>query len=351
MTHGETRFHSDDWVYVRYARHTSDNQLLVPIEITLPAGGMIRGFRCHPWIDENPRARALARCLDLSNHEVTVDIRSFDHKQPPEAYAYTSEKLFYLRTNLIENFPDTCDAFVTSDLENVPTASDRFLTANASTIDSIVEGIQTSVNPHVRRQLGTLAADTLRGVVGSLFAFDNARAMLDITRVFPESQVFTNPMEPVRLGTVFLLKRDPTDPVVLKVLSQNDLFERLMVGQTPDGKREIAYNAYRAVDDDEEKAAVEGLAETSKRQGKPLYAVFQAAKDLPESLVEEFSLFRQLFQATLCYDLNTTLQRDARVTSTKEAVRLTLELILRGAENRRRDFCLTLDNYRMSIHG
>ncbi|HLZ09836.1 MAG TPA: hypothetical protein VKT80_14695, partial [Chloroflexota bacterium] len=222
---------------------------------------------------------------------------------------------------------------------------------NASTIDGIVEGIRASDNPTVRAGIGLLGDDVLRGVVSSLFAFDNSRAMLDITRVFPASRVFTNPMEPVRLGTVFLLKRDPTDPVVLKVLSLNDLMERLLIGETPDGRREIAYNAYRAVDDEEEKTAVEGIAELCERQNKPMYEVFLATTDVPESLVEEFSLFRQLHQATLCYDCNTTLQRDPRVTTMKEAVRLTLAVILRGMENSERGFCLTLDNYRSSIAG
>ena len=282
---------------------------------------------------------------------MTVDVREFDRTRPVEAYAYTSEKIFYLRSNLIENFPDTCDAILRSDLENVPAACAAFLEANVLTIDAIIEGIRASDDPNVRRGLGDMAEDTLRRVVGSLFAFDNARAMLDITTVFPAARVFTNPMEPVQLGTVFLLKRDPTDPVVLKVLSQNDLMERLLIGQTPDGKREVAYNAYRAVDDDEEKAAVEAIAEASKRQGKPLYDVFLAAKDVPESLVEEFSLFRQLHQTTLCYDCNTTLQHDPRVTSKNEAVHLTLAIIMRGAENRDRDFRLTLDDYRSSITG
>jgi hypothetical protein len=285
----------------------------------------------------------------LSNNEVTVDVRDFDRTRPVEAYAYTSEKIFYLRSNLIESFPDTCNAILRSDLENVPAACSAFLQANASTIEAIVEGIRANAKVNIRGGLGEMADGTLRRVVGSLFAFDNARAMLDITSVFPASRVFTNPMEPVRLGTVFLLKRDPTDSVVLKVLSENDLMERLLIGQTPDGKREIAYNAYRAVDDDEEKAAVDAIVEISKRQGEPLYRVFLAARDLPESLVEEFSLFRQLHQTTLCYDCNTTLQHDPRVTSRNEAVHLTLAIIMRGAENRNRDFRLTLDNYRSSI--
>jgi hypothetical protein len=148
---------------------------------------------------------------------------------------------------------------------------------------------------------------------------------------------------------VFLLKRDPKDSVVLQVLTLHDFMERLLIGQTPDGKREIAYNAYRAVDDDAEKTAVAAVAEASSRRGESLYAAFESAENLPESIVEEFTLFREMYGATMCYDCNTTLQRDPQVTSKKEAVRLTLEVILRGAENRARDFCLTLSNYRAHL--
>jgi hypothetical protein len=85
MTYAETRFHSDDWVYVRYARRTSRDQVLVPIELTTPTGETVRGYRCNPWIESNPNGRGIARCLDLLNNEVTVDVREFDRTRPVEA--------------------------------------------------------------------------------------------------------------------------------------------------------------------------------------------------------------------------------------------------------------------------
>ena len=345
MTYPDTRFHSDDWVYVRYARVTTQGQSLVPIEITAD-GETLRGFRCNPWIEAHPNARGSARCLDLTNREVTVDLSSFDRARPVAAYAYTSEKIFYLRSNLIENFPEAGDAILGSPLENVPTATPAFLQANAPTIDAIVEGIRSNPDPAVSNGLASRPDGELRGIVGSLFAFDNSRAMLDISKVFPASRVFQNPLEPVRLSTVFLLKRDAADAVVLKQLSLADFMGRLLIGQTPDGKREIAYNAYRAVDDVSETRAVEAVTAASQSVRRPLYEAFEEATDLPESLVEEFTLFREMHRATHCFDLNTTLQRDPLVTSKKEAVQLTLEVIIRGAENREPDFCLTLDNYR-----
>lgn len=351
MSYPGTRFHSDDWVYVRYTRFTKDDQLLMPVEIGAAGGETIRGYRCNTWLDDHPDAPGIARCLDLENREVTVDLSEFDHSRPIQAYAYTSEKVFYLRSNLVENFPDTADAILRSDLENVPSPSAGFLAANRKTIDSILADLKASSNPKVRDGLGALPPATVAGLVAALFAFDNARAMLDIADVFPAARVFTNPMEPVRLTTVFLLARDPRDPVVLDVLSLDEFMQRLLIGETPDGKREIAYNAYRAVNDDAERSAVQTLEQISRSSSQPLYQTFVPATGLPPSLDEEFSLFRDLYNAALCYTCNTILQRDPAVTSKKEAVRLTLEVILRGIENRSRHLCLTLADYRSQIAG
>jgi len=351
MTYPRTRFHSDDWVYVRYARTTRDGRPLVPIEIETNRLEIVRGYRCNRWLDNHPAERGTARCLDLANEEVTVDLDQFDRARPVEAYAYTSEKVSYLRTNLVETFPDAADAILGSHLENVPSPTPAFQRANAGTVESIVDALRTSDHPSVRQGLGRLPTDRLRRIVSSLFAFDNARAMLDIGEVFERSRVFLNPMEPVRLTTVFLLKRTPADPIVLKVLPLDHFMDRLLVGQTPDGKREIAYNAYRAVDEDAEKQTMQALEARAQPTVQSLYQLFEQTEDAPESLREEFALFREMHRATVCYDLNTTLQQDPRVASKKEAVRLTLQLIVRGVENRSRDLCLTLDDYRAQIRG
>ncbi|SRR5579883_1443854 len=351
MTYPDTRFHSDDWVYIRYTRAARSGQRLVPIEIETNKSEIIRGYRCNRWLDEHPSERGIARCLDLANNEVTIDLGDFDRGRPVEAYAYTSEKIFYLRTNLVENFPDAADAILRADLENVPTATPGFIQMNARVVDAIVDELRASEHPGVRQRLGTLPTDQLRQLVASLFAFDNSRAMLDIGQVLAPPRVFLNPMEPVRLTTVFLLKRTPSDPVVLKVLPLEHFMDRLLIGQTPDGKREIAYNAYRAVDDEAEAQMVRTLEAQATQNGTSLYGLLERAPDVPDSLQEEFELFRVMHQSTFCYDLNTTLQRDPLINSKKEAVRLTLQLILRGAENRSRDLCLTLDDYRAQIRG
>jgi hypothetical protein len=347
MSVAGTRFHSDDWVYVRYARATRDGRLVLPVSIQSDADGgeVARGFACNPWIDAHPDATGTARCLGLDNEPVTVRLEDLDRRRPVQAYAYTSERHFYLRSNLVESFPACAPALLQSDLENVASVSNAFLKANAATIDAIVDELRAGTDPEVGNRIGALPAPQLARLVASLFAFDNSRAMLDIRSVFPSERVVTNPMEPLRLSSVFLLKRDPSDPVVLTSLSLDRFMERLLVGATPDGKREIAYNAYRAVDDDAEQRAVRRIEAISGEHATPLYQAFRQAPNLPESLVEEFSLFRQLYDATRCYDCNTILQRDPTVATKQEAVRRTLGLIVAGIDNRAADLRLTLDNY------
>jgi hypothetical protein len=181
-----------------------------------------------------------------------------------------------------------------------------------------------------------MPAAQLDELCSRLIAFDNARSMLDITKVLPSQQVFTNPMEPAHLTEVILLKRNSDDPLVLERLSLDRFMRRLLIGETPEKKREIAYNAYRAVDDEQEREFTKKIeAEWQKRRAAgqcSLYEVFCEHSDVPETLYEEFELFRVLHQATKCYDLNTSLQKDPAVRSRREAVQRTMRLIHRTLE-------------------
>jgi hypothetical protein len=127
---------------------------------------------------------------------------------------------------------------------------------------------------------------------------------------------------------------------------------RLLLGETPDRKREIAYNAYRAVDDEAERAVIARIEAAARREGgtpEALYAAFTKQHDVPETLAEEFELFRVLHQATRCYDLNTILATDPAVAGLKEAVARTMELIGYAVAARSGDIRLTLDDYRDTV--
>jgi len=183
--------------------------------------------------------------------------------------------------------------------------------------------------------------------------------MLDISKVLPSDRIFTNPMEPTRLSTVVLLRRDPGDKVVAQRLTLPQFMAALLVGETPDKKREVAYNAYRAVDDDVEKAFIASIEDEARRAGATLTGagrgqppadelsrVFERRSDAPETLREEFELFRVMFRVCDCFGVNTILMADPHVKDRKEAVGLTMEIIARLADERPPALRLTLESYR-----
>jgi len=347
-----TRFHSDDWVYIRYAVSSKSGQAICPMLVTTRAGDVVRGYRCHRWLENPPDEEFSITGLGLDNAEVSLSSAEVDWERPLEAYAYTSEKVFYLRSNLVENFPEMIGALLDSDLENVPEVTPEFLADHQTTVRSVVAAIRASASPAVQEAAASRDDAELGRLVARLFAFDNARAMLDPVRTLPRDRVYWNPMEPLRIASVFLLKRNPADQVVLETLNRERFMERLLLGDTPDGKREIAYNAYRAVDDEAERAVVTALETEAKSSGRPMYQLLCErlfADSTPESLREEFELFRAMHRSAACYDINTILQRDPAVRSRQEAVGRTIELIETAVEAGGRQLRYTLENYADAI--
>jgi len=348
MAFPHTRFHSDDWVYVRYTYPTGDGRRLHPMRVRLRDGTEIRGYPVFRWLESQAggHADAVVTGLDLDSREVTVPVTALDFAGPLAAYAYTSEKIFYLRTNLVENFPLSAMQMLRAKLENVPDVSPEFLRRHDGILEDLVNAIRNEGGEVTEFFASTPRAE-VKHLLARLIAFDNARAMLDISKVLPAPRVFTNPLEPTRLATVVLLRRNPEDPSVAERLSLEAFMSALLIGETPDRKREIAYNAYRATDDEAEKAYIAAL-ERDAGAGD-LYRAFERRRDVPETLREEFELFRVMHQACHCYALNTTLMADPQVPDRKEAVRLTMELIARLVDRQPAGLRLTLRDYRAFI--
>lgn len=347
MTHPQTRFHSDDWVYVRYTYGVRGGGRVHPMRVGLPDGREVRGFRVFRWLEEEGPAHPEARVegVNLANEPVAVDLGALALDEPIEAHAFTSEKIFYLRTNLVENFPLAAGEMLSSMLENVPEVTGRFLEARRAQLDALLAEI------HADGGTPPLPPTELRVALARMIAFDNARAMLDISRVLPAGRVFTNPMEPVHLTTVFLLKRNRGEPVVLEHLPEGAWMARLLIGLTPDGKREIAYNAYRATEDDAERAYIARLEEEVRAAAgdgyteTALYDAYRRRRDVPDTLEEEFELFRVMWRACRTYSLNTVLTADPSVDGLKDAVARTIALIARVVETHPQGVTYTLDTY------
>jgi len=345
MTFPKTRFHSDDWVYVRYTYATREGKRVFVLRAEGTDRTRAQGYQVYRWIERHAGDRdARLGVMTLDNLEKTLKLGDLDLSRPTEAYAYTSEKIYYLRTNLAENFPAAACEILASKEENVPDVTDTFLTRSRSVLKNIADELKELNDRRLRAVLEKKSERELLEICGRLIAFDNARSMLDIAKVLPVERVFSNPMEPVKLAAVMLLKRNPDDSAVLSHLPLDRFMERLLIGETPEKKRETAYNAYRAVDDKTERQFIEGL-ERQTTPTRTLYSLFSSAGALPVSLEEEFELFRVLYNSARAYDLNTTLQKDPRVRDKREAVHRTLAVIARTLEEEPQGINLTINDY------
>jgi hypothetical protein len=337
MEFGNTRFHSDDWVYVRYAyRAKNGKKLLSPARILDGGDEVARGYQTYRWLEEHRSSDATVIGRGLDDREVTASASELDVDHP-EAYAYTSEKVFYLRSNLVENFPQAAFDMIRSRLENAPDVTPEFMERNAATIDAVYEKLFD------RAPFDRMGEDEMRETIARFFAFDNTRAMLDITTVFPKERVYTNPLEPARINAVMLIKRNFDEDIVVKRLTIDEFMARLLVGRTPSGTKEIVYNNYRAVDDKSERAWIDTIEAKGVDR---MWSEYSKAKDRPETLHEEMEMFRMLFNSAAAYDLNTILQKDKRVSSKMEAVHNTMRIIVAALENTKDDFAYTIGDYR-----
>ena len=339
MEFPNTRFHSDDWVYVRYAYRTKDGKTVSPLRILDGGEEVAKGYQTYRWLEEHRSSDATVVGRDLDDREVTASAKDFDVDHP-EAYAYTSEKVFYLRSNLVENFPQAAFDMIRSRLENAPDVTPEFMAEHKATIDAIQPKLQG------KPPFDRMDEATLRTTIARFFAFDNTRAMLDITTVFPKERVFTNPMEPARINAVLLIKRNFDEDVVVERLPIDKFMARLLIGLTPAGTKEIVYNSYRAVDDKSERAWIDTIEAKGVDR---MWSEYEKAKDKPETLHEEMEMFRMLYSSAAAYDLNTTLQKDKAITSKMEAVSKTMRIIVKALENTKSDFRYDIGSYRKLV--
>lgn len=335
MEFPNTRFHSDDWVYVRYAYPLKDGARVSPARVLDGGTEVARGYQCYRWLEEHRGSSNTVIGRGLDDAEITCAAKDLDIEHP-EAYAYTSEKVFYLRSNLVESFPQAAFDMVRSRLENAPDVTPDFLEEHEATIDKVFA--------HLRGKppFDAMGDEQLRTTIGRFFAFENTRAMLDITTVFPKERVFTNPMEPARIHATFLIKRNFDEDLVVERMGIDAFMARLMVGRTPAGTKEIVYNSYRAVDDKSERAWLDTI---EARGVDKMWAHYQKADDKPATLNEEMEMFRMLFRSSKAYDLNTVLQKDAQVASRMDAVSRTMRIIVAALESEKDGFRYTINDY------
>jgi hypothetical protein len=235
------------------------------------------------------------------------------------AYGFTSERELYVRTNLVESFPEAALAFLGVDLENVPPLSGELRERLGPRARALAAGLDW------RRLPEPGAGDRLWEDLARLLAFDNARAMVDPAALFPGRSVWS-PHDGLPLAGVVLLDQDADDSTVLERLDENAFLGRVLAGRTPRGEAQTAFNAYRLVDDAAERAYIERHA-----ADHTTLAAAALGPGAPDTLRTEAELFARLHRAAPTYRINTILNRTAGL-SLQEAVRETVDLLTRIAQ-------------------
>src|SRR5437762_5046683 len=106
MTYPNTRFHSDDWVYVRYTYATRDDRRVSVLDAEGSDGSKARGYQVYRWIERRSGdAAARLSAMTLDNQRLELRLGDLDLAERIEAYSYTSEKVFYLRITLVVIVP------------------------------------------------------------------------------------------------------------------------------------------------------------------------------------------------------------------------------------------------------
>jgi hypothetical protein len=340
-----TRFHSDDWVYVRHAyKNKRDGEFYVPFLVRAADGSEVKGFRVFRWIKEagSKHPGASVEALTLNGDKVSLQLGDLDISTPPASFGYISEKEFYLRTNLVESFPLALVELMRCETENCPEVTDAFLSRASAMLDEVMSELLSSTDLELEAAIKDRGWAELRKKIARFIAFGNSRAMFNQSRAFARDKVILNPMEPVMIDTVMLIKRDFREEHLLESLPLDKFIERLLIGDTPDGKWEVAYNDYRAVDDEEEKKYLKELFEKARESSRTVCEQFMIDREhRPFTLDEEFELMEVLHSSAHCYDLNTILQ-GAGYTK-RDSVARTIQLIIRVLKNRSTDIRVTLE--------
>src|SRR5439155_642741 len=157
------------------------------------------------WIERHSGdAAARLSAITLDNRRVELRLGDLDLGERIEAYAYTSEKVFYLRTNLVENFPLAALEIMNSKQENVPDIADGFVERYRATLENIISDLK-AVHGERRDWLDGRSDHDLEETAGRLIAFDNARSSLE--EEFELFRVMYNAARTYDLNTT--LERDP----------------------------------------------------------------------------------------------------------------------------------------------
>lgn len=193
MALSTARFHSDEWVFLRYFWPTPGRQdrLASPQAVTLPDGRRLQGTAAIQWCLAQEQWGPAAVRVEAVNPEgrmLRLRGEDFDFSQPPAAQAYISEKMAYLRTALAQFFPEAESVFSHAKLENVPC-------------------VDPSGAPAPPEAEGCPGRPAARSAHCSPFTVcHQGRAMVDPQQLFGRARVWSHPWRGLPLQQVLFLR-------------------------------------------------------------------------------------------------------------------------------------------------
>lgn len=186
------RFFSDGALHVRFVIPASLNRKVHPFEIAPKKGPAVKGTAVWDWLEANPEADGTARVLRADHRIEEIPLSELTRGEPPRPMAYLSEKTPYVRTNLVQYFPEMESGLKKAKLENVP-----------------AEGFASG---------------------------SDSCALLDLRGSLGPVRAWTDPLEPAPVACLFRVRRDPGDPAVadtLKPESARGALERRLIRAVP----------------------------------------------------------------------------------------------------------------------
>jgi hypothetical protein len=278
----QTRFHSNDRVFMRYGFPAAQGGIVSPIEIR-PGSNQdadpVKGYRCFRWLEEHKdRKDVPVVVLSLDDERFEVKVGDLDLDKP-KAFAYITEKASYMRSNIVECLPRLTAGFLGARIENAPNLAD----GRAPKLDS----------------LERLSPGAMEEAVLRLCAFDMTRAMIAASDLVGRERVFQNPLEAMEVKAVLSVKCAPDLDVVLENLSTDRFGSALLGACVAGGDREADY--------------LDGLEKDGKAGGGTWAVLGQrlsSGDEVPEPVRSEYELVGMMRRCVRGYDLNTAFGKD-----------------------------------------
>jgi hypothetical protein len=205
---------------------------------------------------------------------------------PPKPFAFACERVYYTRADLARHAPEILPALLRTRFENIEEVSSTVREREASLLDRLAK---SAMDISTARVWGI---ERVVDLCGRLLSSSGGRALMDPTLLFGLDRTAWNPLEPFEVEAVALLVRKA--PRSRIPLTPEQVGERLLMGVTSEGGREILLNAYHGADEAQELSYIESLEKRSGWLYENYRLDLERRAAVPEGLCREMALFERL---------------------------------------------------------